>query len=292
VAGSELARRTLFAVAAIPVVLAAVYFGDAVLAALLAIAAAIAAWEFFRMASRGDYEPLAWAGIALAALFPLVAHAQRLGILRPTLTWGVLAVILLCALALFARGPARHPIGAVATVVLGVVYTGGMLTYAYALRYHRFTNYALGAEAGAVMLLFPLILTWTSDTGGYFVGRTIGRHKLIPSVSPGKTIEGAVGALVLCAVVGWAYVTFVLAPYARLTTTAGSALLFGIVVSAAVQVGDLVESLMKREVGVKDSSRLLPGHGGVLDRLDGMLFALPVAYWLFGIVRIFPLPTT
>ena len=289
-ARSELARRTLFAVVAIPIVLGAVYVGGAALAALLAIASALAAWEFFRMAERGEYAPLGAVGIVLAALIPLLAHAVRLGAASPTITWTILAVIGLFTLALFVRGPARRPMGAVAVTLLGVIYTGGFLTYAYVLRYHRFTNYALGAEAGAVLLFFPLILTWTSDTGGYFVGRSLGRHKLMPAVSPGKTIEGAIGALVLCALVGWVYVRYVLTPYASLSLAPISAAMFGVIVSIAVQAGDLVESLMKREVAVKDSSRLLPGHGGVLDRLDGMLFALPVAYWLLDVMRVSPVP--
>lgn len=287
---SELARRTLFAVVAIPIVLGVIWVGDAALAALLAIAAALAAWEFFRLAERGEYAPLGAIGIGAAAVLPLVAHAQRRGVVTPSVTWAVLAVLAMLAVALVARGPARRPIGAVAVTVLGVVYTGGLLSYAYILRYHRFTNYALGAEAGAVLLLLPVLLTWTSDTGGYFVGRSFGRHKLLPSVSPGKTIEGAVGALVLCAIVAWVYMRYVLVPYAQLALTPVSAALFGIGVSVAVQIGDLVESLMKREVAVKDSSHLVPGHGGVLDRLDGMLFALPVAYWLLEVMRVYPVP--
>ena len=287
---SELARRTLFAVVAIPIVLGVIWVGDAALAALLAIAAALAAWEFFRLAERGEYAPLGAIGIGVAAVLPLVAHAQRRGVVTPSVTWAVLAVLAMLAVALVARGPARRPIGAVAVTVLGVVYTGGLLSYAYILRYHRFTNYALGAEAGAVLLLLPVLLTWTSDTGGYFVGRSFGRHKLLPSVSPGKTIEGAVGALVLCAIVAWVYMRYVLVPYAQLALTPVSAALFGIGVSVAVQIGDLVESLMKREVAVKDSSHLVPGHGGVLDRLDGMLFALPVAYWLLEVMRVYPVP--
>ena len=83
---------------------------------------------------------------------------------------------------------------------------------------------------------------------------------------------------------------YVLVPYAQLALTPVSAALFGIGVSVAVQIGDLVESLMKREVAVKDSSHLVPGHGGVLDRLDGMLFALPVAYWLLEVMRVYPVP--
>lgn len=281
--GSELTRRVLFAVVAIPVVLAAVYVGSAALAALLAITAALAAWEFFRIAAEAGYEPLSGVGIVVAAVLPLVMHGTYLGLVAPAITWGVLVVLAVLALAIWLRGPDRHPLGAAASTVLGAIYTGGLLSYAYMLRYD---NYAVGAAAGSAVLLLPLVLTWTSDTGAYVVGRAIGRHKLVPSVSPGKTVEGAVGALVLCVVVSWLYVHGVLAPLAQLTLRPRDTVLFGLAISIAVQLGDLVESLLKREAGVKDSSRIIPGHGGVLDRIDGLLFALPVAYWLVSIPHI------
>lgn len=281
--GSELTRRVLFAVVAIPVVLAAVYVGSAALAALLAITSALAAWELFRIAEQSGYEPLSVIGIVIAAVLPLVMHATYLGLVSPRVTWGVLAVLLVLALSLWMRGPDRHPLGASAATVLGIIYTGGLLSYAYILRYD---NYAVGRAAGSALLLLPLVLTWTSDTGAYVVGRAIGRHKLLPSVSPGKTVEGAVGALVLCVLVCWLYVSGVLAPIAQLTLRPRDIVLFGIAISVAVQLGDLVESLLKREAGVKDSSHIIPGHGGVLDRIDGLLFALPVAYWLVSMPHI------
>ena len=134
------------------------------------------------------------------------------------------------------------------------------------------------------------MLTWVTDTGAYFVGRSVGRHKLIPSVSPGKSVEGALGGLVLAIVAAWLYERTVLVPVAHLAFVPGAALLFGAVVSAAAQVGDLAESLIKREAGVKDSSHVIPGHGGVLDRLDSLLFVLPTAYWLLGLLRLIPVP--
>jgi len=140
--------------------------------------------------------------------------------------------------------------------------------------------------AGSAVLFLPVVLTWTSDTGAYFVGRVLGRHKLLPSVSPGKTVEGAVGALVLCVVASWIYADVVLPPLAQLSMRPSGIVLFGLTISVAVQLGDLVESLIKREAGVKDSSRIIPGHGGVLDRVDGLLFALPVAYWLLSMPHI------
>ncbi|HEV2181035.1 MAG TPA: phosphatidate cytidylyltransferase, partial [Gemmatimonadaceae bacterium] len=131
-------------------------------------------------------------------------------------------------------------------------------------------------------LFYPLVLTWISDTAGFFVGRSMGRHKLSPSVSPGKTVEGAVGALVVCAVASWCYAKWVLpSPNVLLAIRPMIAVALGVAISVAVQLGDLAESLIKREAGQKDSSHLIPGHGGVLDRIDGLLFALPVAYLAF-----------
>ncbi|NUO64108.1 MAG: phosphatidate cytidylyltransferase [Gemmatimonadaceae bacterium] len=271
---SELTRRVLFSVVAIPIALAAIWFGDWALAALLAIAAALAAAEYFRIAREAGHQPFVMAGAALAGLVPIVMHGRRLGV--------SLAIF---AAAIWKRWPDGRPIGAAATTVFGIVYTGGTLAYGYSLRYHP---YAVGAVAGSAMVALPLILTWTSDIGAYFVGRALGRRKLIPAVSPGKTVAGAVGALVLCMLVAWAYQRWVLVPRATLALRplvpalgASGALLFGALISVVAQVGDLAESLIKRESGVKDSSHLIPGHGGVLDRLDSLFFVLPTAYLLF-----------
>jgi phosphatidate cytidylyltransferase len=154
-----------------------------------------------------------------------------------------------------------------------------MLSFAYVLRYHQ---YAIGRMAGFAVLALTLVLVWVSDTAAFATGRAIGKRKLIPSVSPGKTVAGAVGALIICAIASWALVRFVLVPRAQLGLRPVHAAMFGIAISVATQLGDLAESLIKREAGVKDSSHIIPGHGGVLDRIDGMLFALPVAYWLLS----------
>jgi len=283
---SELTRRVLFSLVAIPVALGAIWYGDWALAALLTVAAALAANEYFGIARAAGHEPFAVIGAALAGIVPLALHARRLGVYSGDL--GTIALVLLLALfalSIWRRWPAGRPLGAVAVTAFGIAYTGVTLGYGYLLRYHP---YAVGRTAGAALLALPLILTWTSDVGAYFVGRALGRRKLIPAVSPGKTVAGAVGALVLCMIVAWAYQRWVLVPAATLALrplvpvlAASGALLFGAIVSVAAQVGDLAESLIKRESGVKDSSQLLPGHGGVLDRLDSLFFVLPVAYLVF-----------
>ena len=277
---SNLAQRTLFALVAIPVVLGAVWFGDWALASILAIAAALAAWEFFRIAERLGTRPMARAGITIAAVFPLAIHARYLGLSVDAIvstSMGAVVVVALFSGAIFVRGVSGRPLESVSLTVFGVLYTGALLSFAYVLRYHP---YAIGRAAGAALLMVTLVLVWISDTSAYVVGRTMGKRKLIPSVSPGKTVAGAVGALVATAAASWLLVRFVLGPQAHLGLRPVHAILFGIAVSAAVQLGDLAESLIKRQAAVKDSSHIIPGHGGVLDRIDGMLFALPVAYWL------------
>jgi len=279
-ARSNLAIRTAFAAVAIPIVLIAVYAGGVVLALLLALAAGLSAWEYFRLARAAGQPSLESEGIVLAVLLPLAVHAYRTGDFNPpVLTFGAIVILLLMIVGIWRMGVQGSPIPGIAITVFGVLYASGMLTFAYGLRYH---NYAVGARAGALLLLYPLLLTWTSDTAAYFAGRALGRHKLIPAVSPGKTVEGAVGALVLTALVSWLYAHYVLAPGAELALTTANAVLFGVVVSAAVQFGDLVESLFKRAAGVKDSSHIIPGHGGILDRFDSLIFVLPLAYLLLG----------
>lgn len=279
---SELAKRIVVSLVAVPLVLGAAYVGRGALGALLGIVSALAAWELFRMAEVGGTRPLA-VGIGLAAALPLAVQAWYEGILVVPLSVAAVVVIALAALAIWQRGVDGRPLAAVSVTVFGVLYTGGLLSFAYGLRYHRWT---IDAAAGTALLLFPVVLTWASDIGAYFVGRTMGRHKLIPSVSPGKTIEGAVGGLVATVIVAWIYVAFVLRPIAHLSLTPLAIVLFGVVISVAAQLGDLVESLLKRDAGVKDSSRLIPGHGGVLDRVDSLLFVLPVAFLLLDRFRL------
>jgi phosphatidate cytidylyltransferase len=284
---SELTRRIAFGVPAALLALAIVLAGGAALAALLAVASAIAAWEFYRIARTAGHAPLSDLGCALAGLFPLAVHARYLGFIQPRLAYLAVVLLLVLSVAIWARGVAGRPLGAVAVTVLGVLYTGGLLSFGYALRYH---DYAVGGvrlggvviSAGGVLLGLPVLLTWATDTGAYTVGRTVGGRKLIPSVSPAKTVSGAIGGLVTSVLVTWLYVHFVLRPTAQLALTVTGIVVFGVTISVAAQLGDVFESMLKREAGVKDSSTLLPGHGGVLDRLDSLFFVLPVAHLMFG----------
>jgi phosphatidate cytidylyltransferase len=276
---SELAKRFLAALVAAPLALVMIYLGGLPLATFLAAVSAGCAWELYRIARGGGLEPLDPIGIPLAGAIPLAVYAATIGLYRPTLGIAALALLIILASVIWVRGTQRHPLGAAAVTVLGVLYTGGLLSFGFALREYP---YAIGDRAGSALVAFPLVLTWVSDIGAFFVGRTVGGRKLIPAVSPGKTVSGALGGLVTTIIASWLYVRFALVPVSSLGMSTPGALIFGAVISVAAQIGDLFESLLKREANVKDSSRLIPGHGGLLDRLDSLLFVLPVAYVLYG----------
>ena len=271
---SELSRRVIVAALAAPLSIGLIYVGGLPLAVLLSLLAAGCAWEFFRLARAAGLDPLDPLGVPLAGGVPLVVHAQAVGAFSSSLAGLATVVLVIASAVIWTRGVQRRPMGAAAATVFGVIYTGGMLSFGYALRYH---SYAVGAAAGTALVAFPLILTWASDIGAFFVGRAIGGRKLIPAVSPGKTVAGALGGVVATVIVCWLYARFVLRPVGQLSLALWSTLLFGVAVSVAAQLGDLAESLFKREAGMKDSSRIIPGHGGLLDRLDSLFFVLPVS---------------
>jgi phosphatidate cytidylyltransferase len=275
---AELTKRVLLALFGIPLTLGLIYAGGWVFVTALGVIAGIGAWELLRMTRAAGNEPLEIPGIMLAASVPLLVHANYLGVFRVTLTHSVVILMALIASVIWARGTARKPLVSVALTVVAVIYPA-LVSYMYPLRYH---DYAVGALAGTMLVMLPITVTWATDTGAYAVGRMLGRRKLSPSVSPAKTIEGATGGLLAAVLGAWLYVRFLLVPYAQLSMLPTGIILFGLLIGIVAQVGDLAESLFKRDAGVKDSSRLLPGHGGILDRFDSLLFVLPTAFLLVG----------
>lgn len=274
---SELVQRVIVAAIGAPAVVAVIWFGDAALATLVATASAVAAWEFYRLVAARGGAPLVPLGIAGSATVPLLAHAQQLGLIRVPLMALVVPVLVVCAAALFLRSNSARPMEAAAITLFGVAYTGGALSFLYALRNF---DYVVGQLAGTLVVLFPLLVTWATDIGAFFVGRAVGGAKLMPSVSPGKTISGAIGGVAAAVLCAWLMQTYALIPYAQIALTPWAMVGVSVTLSIAGQIGDLVESHFKREAGVKDSSHLLPGHGGVLDRVDSLLFTLPLGYLL------------
>lgn len=280
-AASETRTRVLVAIPGVFVALGAIYAGRWVLAALLALIAVLTARELFVMAARKAPRPLGALGMAGAAGIVLAAGAAPAQGLDNPLPAAVLILLALVApaVAIWSRGVEGEPLLSVATTVFGAGYAA-LVAFGLYLRHLPGVDDALH---GSAILFAPVLLTWASDTFAYFGGRAMGRHKLIPRVSPGKTVEGALSAVVGTVVVGAAYALF-LARFATWVPTPVEGALFGLLVSVAAQMGDLAESAWKRDVGVKDSGTLLPGHGGALDRFDSLLFTLPLGYAFFRFV--------
>lgn len=130
-------------------------------------------------------------------------------------------------------------------------------------------------EEGLAYVIYALVIVWATDSGAYFIGRKLGKHKLWPEISPKKTIEGFVGGIVVALILA-----IIFQMVAKLDITFTTLIVVSIVASIFGQLGDLVESAIKRHYGVKDSGKILPGHGGILDRFDSLLFVLPLLYFL------------
>jgi len=237
---------------------------------LLVVAISLfATWEMYKLLSRWGVLPLLPLG--LAGAFVLAALLYR-GDPEEILLFLVVFFVLSLLALLPAKGGSSFSRGAGALFVL--FYAGwlpGFLILLRELPRWAVSSYSYPEGGGFVFLLF--LMAWGSDTGAYTVGRLAGRHKLAPSISPKKTVEGAVGGLVFAVVGAWIGRALWLP-----SLSVGQVVFLGLASGALAQAGDLVESKVKREAEVKDSAPLIPGHGGVLDRFDGVFFAAPFVY--------------
>ena len=284
----NLVRRIGFAVIAIPLALGIVWYGGFPLAVLLAVAGALGTKELFGLAARQGVNPLHGFGLVTAAALPPVAYATMVApdvraLMIPG--WPYVFALWLVALlswALLARAPAEKPLEAVAVTVLAVAYTSALPAFLIVIRHAQYPERSWPA---AWLVFFPLVVTWICDTAAMFGGRLLGGPKLAPMISPGKTRSGAVMGVVGGLLVAPIFASAVF-PKVGVQIPLWHLVAVAAVLSVIGQAGDLVESLFKREAGVKDSSQLIPGHGGVLDRFDSLYFVIPVAavmYRLLGI---------
>ena len=286
---SNLIRRVGFAVVAIPLALGIIWYGGLPLAFLLALAAALGARELFGLAVRQGIRPARGFGLVTAAALAPLTYATLVApdvraLVAPG--WPYLVAVWLIALlswALVARAPAEKPLSAVSVTVFAVLYTGALPAFLVVIRHAQFAERSWPA---AWLVFFPLVVTWVCDTAAMFGGRLVGGPKLAPTISPGKTRSGAAAGVLGGMLVAPVFSAAVF-PQLGIQASPGQLLVIAAVLSVIGQIGDLAESLFKREAGVKDSSRLIPGHGGVLDRFDSLYFVIPAAaamYRLFGII--------
>jgi phosphatidate cytidylyltransferase len=292
-------QRVLFAAIAIPLALGIVWYGGLLLALLVAAAAALGTGELLALSAKAGVRPLRGLAVTLAVLAPLgtwvLAGAPApgdgspadgmLGLIGRIPLWlfaqwplaGALVPLLVLGAVLLRRGAAERPLEVAAVSLFAPLYCGVLPSAILLIRY------AAGGErswAATWLVFFPLAVTWLCDSFAMWGGTLIGGPKLAPAISPGKTRAGAVTGLVGGVVTAVAYVPLALAPVGRAFPLARAAVM-GLVIACVAQIGDLAESLFKREAGVKDSSGLIPGHGGVLDRFDSLYFVLPTSALLF-----------
>lgn len=226
--------------------------------------------EFYILMKAKGYQPFEALGYFCA--LAMSVYAWRQGVAVPLILTGSLLVIMIRELF---RPEMARSLGHMAVTVFGIMYVGWLGSHLIMLR-NLPGNVGVDDGIGARLVFLAALLTWSTDTAAYLFGVAFGRHKLMPRISPKKTIEGAVGGLLGAALVGW-ICTRTFTPF--LTPLAG--VLLGVSIGVVGQLGDLVESLIKRDAGIKDSAELIPGHGGVLDRFDSLLFTVPVLYYYF-----------
>lgn len=282
-------KRILSAAVGLPLLVAAVVVDRRVFAGVVALAAGVGAWEFYRLAHKAGARPFSRLGMVFSVLlavgleiswslgprFPLFFNYLPLSMadllpLALLLSWGSLLL----------RKDKSQAAADWAWTMAGILYPGLLLSYWVFLRM---------ADPQGYLVLVGVFATFAADTGAFLVGRLWGRRPLAPEISPGKTWEGAGGGWISAVAVAilmtaWLAPALPTPPQPRLTPLMGAIL--GGLVGIVGPVGDLAESLLKRSVGAKDSGALIPGHGGVLDRLDSLLFTGPVIYFYVSLLMV------
>ena len=268
-----LVDRARSAAILVPPLLVAMWLGGWAIVVVVAVAVVVAAWEAFRLLTAAGHASMPLLGITLAVI---VAFGDAVKPLPggSGLLLAALGLVLVGVGALTRLDP-REGLAVFMTTTFGALYvsllgfvarlsaTGAPVDGTAPLGW-------LGPERAWILLL--VLVVWAFDTAAYFAGRRFGRHGFMRHISPSKTMEGVVGGVVVAAIVGAVLAMLLGRPWPL-------GLGFGVVVAAAAQAGDLAESMLKRAAGAKESSDLIPGHGGLLDRVDSFLFAAPVAYF-------------
>jgi len=256
-----LRQRILTAIIGLPLLIAIIWFGEPWFTLLIVTMALLGSLEFYRMASHSKIQPITYFGVAWVLLLVLSPHCPH----AATTPFLITSAIVISLIWLLFRSPREQAFNNWAWTIAGILYVGWMLSYWIDLR---------NLESGREWVFWAMLTTFASDTCAFFVGKAWGKHSLTPDISPGKTWEGAIGGL-LAGIIA----SLILSTSFSLPINYWQMVLLGCVISIFAQIGDLVESLLKRNTGAKDSGKLLPGHGGILDRIDSLIFTGVVVYY-------------
>lgn len=261
-----LRQRVLTAIIGLPLLIAIIWFGEPWFTLLIAAMAMLGSLEFYRMASHSKIQPITYFGVAWVLLLVLSPHCPY----TTTTPLLITSAIVIPLIWLLFRSPREQAFNNWAWTIAGILYIGWMLSYWIDLR---------SLEAGKEWVFWAMFTTFASDTCAFFSGRAWGKHSLASAISPGKTWEGAIGGL-LAGITA----SLILSASFSLPLSYWQMALLGGVISIFAQLGDLVESLLKRNTGTKDSGKLVPGHGGILDRTDSLIFTGVVVYYCLVLI--------
>ena len=260
-------RRIYTILVLVPLLYAVIrYLPPLVFSGVVILGGALALFEFYRLCF-GDRSHFWMIGIGLTGFAALILGAHWPGLIVPTLLATLVCTI---SVPLFSGSPLEQSLRDGAMTLFGLLYLGLTLSTLAMTRL---------LPQGEWLIFFLLMVTWASDTGAYYIGTLYGRHRLAPRISPKKTVEGLVGGLISAIIVAYAARWWFFPDFSGL-----DCIILATLLTLAGLWGDLTESAMKRSVGMKDSGGILPGHGGMLDRLDSLLFTAPVFYYYVTIV--------
>jgi len=256
-----LRQRILTSIVIVPISIIAIWFGNPWFALIMAVIAVLGSLEFYRLASLNKIEPLSYFGTAIIFLLILCPFCP-IPMIKPLLM--TLAVVISLIWFLF-RSAIKNAFNNWAWTMAGVLFIGWTLSYWIEIR---------ELEQGLYWTFWALIIIAVNDICAFFIGRAIGKHALAPSISPKKTWEGALGG-----VITGTLASVIVGIVFPLHINYWQMIILGLLICVLAQFGDLVESVLKRNTDVKDSGKLLPGHGGILDRLDSFFLTGPVIFY-------------
>ncbi len=269
--GSSVAKRLLASAVYIPCLIIIAKRGGFYYLALIDIIILVGLWEFYKMMEAKGLRPYKAIGIISGLALSWYVFFQQ-GVYANFFLSIIFFLVMTLELVRKEKGLAVYHISVTIFGVFYVAWLGSHLILLRELPHLKGLDYSLGFSF--VIVVFAL--TWCYDAGAFFVGSKFGRHKIFPSISPGKTLEGVFGGVAF-SIIGSLIARWIVAPYLTIVQTVGLALISSVV----GQLGDLVESMIKRDAKIKDSSATIPGHGGALDRFDSLLFTAPLIYYFF-----------
>jgi phosphatidate cytidylyltransferase len=256
---NEFILRGITSILLAPIFLGVYYAGNIILLIAVIILTLVVNWEFYGISTKAGYRPAKVIGAIAAVVIVFGSYFQF------ELTWFITFFLLVLTPIWISRAtpPTKLSVANWAITVIGVLYSGGLLHHLILLR---------DLPQGLVYGLMVFLGTWTADTSAYLIGRYFGKHQFSPNISPNKTWEGAIAGFLLS-------LTIVFLVGSLSDVELGHRLMLGIIIPISVICGDLTESMLKRSAGQKDASNLIPGHGGLLDRIDGLIFAVVTVYY-------------